>query len=431
MRILQKIQNIFLVGLMIALPVSIAMTNIMWLPLLLMTVFLYIKQPQKNMFTNPVHYPLYFFVIVTICAVFFSVDFMESVKELRKTGQILLLFVVWFGIKDMRHAKKLLWVLCGITACTGILSIVSYIIGINKVVNGTFVNVPTMLQNMPLFVIQTLSLNDGRAEGTQSFYLTFAEIVMCVMTVMLPIALSKLISKPISWVQKGTLLGVVLVMFCSIVLTYARGVWLGCIVVWLFLFIVQPRFRAVLIICTATLLCGAALVVSGLTLQHGSLIERMKSIRVSQNIDRISMWQSGVKIVKDYPLFGVGPRCIERVYSTYKMPTAVRDHEGHLHSNYITLAAERGMIGLAAFCALWIAYFFYFYRRYRAAKDPFVQDIALGTAAMIVAFAVSGLTEYSFGDAEVALLLWTLLGFAMAITTQEETIRGETACEAV
>jgi hypothetical protein len=44
------------------------------------------------------------------------------------------------------------------------------------------------------------------------------------------------------------------------------------------------------------------------------------------------MLKAGVAIVTDYPLLGVGPDQIERVYPHYRVPEAVKPTNQHLHN---------------------------------------------------------------------------------------------------
>ena len=56
------------------------------------------------------------------------------------------------------------------------------------------------------------------------------------------------------------------------------------------------------------------------------------------------------------------------------------------------------------------------WRIYKRVKDDWLAgSFVLGALAVIVGIHVMGLTEWSFGDQEVALLLWTTVGLALAM----------------
>ena len=59
------------------------------------------------------------------------------------------------------------------------------------------------------------------------------------------------------------------------------------------------------------------------------------------------MIKSGFRIIKDYPLTGVGPDMVIQVYPGYREPTAVSQRNPHLHNVPLQIAAERGLPALA------------------------------------------------------------------------------------
>jgi O-antigen ligase len=53
------------------------------------------------------------------------------------------------------------------------------------------------------------------------------------------------------------------------------------------------------------------------------------------------------------------------------------------------------------------------YRRVRA--EWFEGSLALGALAVFIGVMLHGLTEWSLGDQEIAVLVWTTLGFSLAV----------------
>ncbi len=82
------------------------------------------------------------------------------------------------------------------------------------------------------------------------------------------------------------------------------------------------------------------------------MLDRVGSIFDPEGPDQPSIasrcCEAGVAIVKDYPLMGVGPDQIERVYPRYRVPDAVKPTNPHLHNVPMQIAAERGLLALAA-----------------------------------------------------------------------------------
>ncbi len=132
------------------------------------------------------------------------------------------------------------------------------------------------------------------------------------------------------------------------------------------------------------------------------------------NTNRIAFWRAGIKIFKDYPIFGVGDIDLADYYRQYKRPFD-KEIQGHLHNNFFHVLATLGLFGLLA-----VLYLFFKIIRidiyiYNAIKDkPFVSSYALGTLAAFCGFIVSGLTELNFWDHEITTLIWFTFGLNIA-----------------
>ena len=141
---------------------------------------------------------------------------------------------------------------------------------------------------------------------------------------------------------------------------------------------------------------------------------RMRSIIDPQDLtalERLYMWGSGLQILRDHPWTGVGIGGVKRVYAGYKHPQAVRDQRTHLHNNPMQVAAERGLMGLGCWLWIWGAFYWYAIRIYRGlTPDEFgAKALVIASLACVTGFHVAGLTEYTFGDSEVVMLVYFLM----------------------
>ncbi|MGH6689603.1 MAG: O-antigen ligase family protein [Gammaproteobacteria bacterium] len=197
----------------------------------------------------------------------------------------------------------------------------------------------------------------------------------------------------------------------ALALTYVRSAWLG--------------------------LGAAVLVVSGFTRRHLLLLGLVLAATIALSIpsplrqralsivdpadptarERIYFWEAGARMLRDAPLLGMGPGGVKRHYPEYRDPAARRPTTGHLHNNAVQIAAERGVLGLAAWLAIWIAFFVQAGRIYARLPATRVDDRALvaGSLAAVAGFFVAGLFEYNFGDSEVINLLWVVMAFPFVV----------------
>ena len=64
-------------------------------------------------------------------------------------------------------------------------------------------------------------------------------------------------------------------------------------------------------------------------------------------VERMAHWQAGWQMFLDHPVLGVGPGNYPAVYEDYELP-GWREPLGHAHNYYLNMAAEAGLLGLAA-----------------------------------------------------------------------------------
>lgn len=132
------------------------------------------------------------------------------------------------------------------------------------------------------------------------------------------------------------------------------------------------------------------------------------------NLDRVTQWKTGLKILKDYPLFGVGDIDLYNIYSKYK-EYYQKDNYGHLHNNYVHILVILGSIGFIIVIYMLFKIFITHLRIYKQViNEPVASSFALGAVASFVGFLVSGLAEWNFGDQEIITMVWFILGLNIA-----------------
>jgi len=230
--------------------------------------------------------------------------------------------------------------------------------------------------------------------------------VMTLSGLLLPVALVFLVLWIYDLRNILLIIGVVTTHF-ALLLTYTRSVWLGWIVaVAVLLALKWPK-------ALAWAVPMAILVISFAPLPFFSRVISSFDVRQSSNLDRIRMAEAGIEIIKDYPLFGVGPANVKEVYPLYRKHDAPRFRIPHLHNNVIQLWAERGVLALVAYLFL---QFLFLRQCARAWGGPATMFAEIGVA-VTVALAAAGLFEFNFGDTEV---FWIMLDvFAMVIVFTE------------
>jgi O-antigen ligase len=134
---------------------------------------------------------------------------------------------------------------------------------------------------------------------------------------------------------------------------------------------------------------------------------------------RLALLDAGLRMVRDHPLFGVGPGRIYDEFPRYHQGPLEHIFYGHLENNVLQIAAERGLICLAAF--LWFFADLYV-RLARLLKSgaEMVRTSALAALAATTGFLVSGLFSFNFGNSVVLLTFLFIVSIPFGLTLRKD-----------
>lgn len=135
----------------------------------------------------------------------------------------------------------------------------------------------------------------------------------------------------------------------------------------------------------------------------------------SSNQSRFALWRAGIRIIEDYPWFGVGDIDLAEFYKEYKRPFD-KEILGHMHNNFIHVFVTLGLFGFLAVCFIFFMIIKIDLRIYRESySSQFASSYALGAVGAFCGFLFSGLTELNFWDHEITTLIWFVFGLNIAV----------------
>ncbi len=193
----------------------------------------------------------------------------------------------------------------------------------------------------------------------------------------------------------------------ALVASQTRSAWIGAVIGLAVVALLRaPRLLWLVGAATAAVL----------VLRPAAVTERL-TLGDASTSDRYYMWQAGVDMVLDKPVFGQGPGMVLAAYPRYRWPEATHPMQPHLHNNLLQVAAERGLPGLAFFLWWAVALFAAAIREARrsAAEVPGAGGAAGGALAALAAVFAAGLFEYNLGDSEVLMLVLLLTAVPFAL----------------
>jgi O-antigen ligase len=243
-----------------------------------------------------------------------------------------------------------------------------------------------------------------RPRGTLGHYMTYSGTLMLVIGV----AASRLVfgSRDRAW---PALVMPALVVALSLTLT--RSAWVGaCVAVGVLFILKDLRLLGLLPVVAALFFAFAP----------DSVTNRMVSmfdLRDPSNRDRLAMARTGAAMVRDYPLTGVGPAMVPKLYIQYRDPDAVQATNPHLHNVPLQIAAERGLPALIIWIAFIAVLAYSLFHVFRAAPEP---TLAAAGLAAIAGMLSAGLFEYNFGDSEFLMLFLIIVTLPFAASRRDD-----------
>lgn len=236
----------------------------------------------------------------------------------------------------------------------------------------------------------------GAGNASMRWYSTFywPNPFAAFLLLLLPLSMARAVHAPtlrgaISHGAMSVLLGV------SLVLTYSRGAWLiAAVMLPLAGVLSRPgswssglrRGLAVAIGVGAAVVLLVHAVPAGVT---SNVVERAASIAdpaADVSIQgRVHFWRSALAVFADHPLVGTGAGTFEAVHSAYQ--TDPRFYARDPHNVYLQLAAEMGIVGLAAaafFLVSLVRLWFRVYARGNIEERAVAAGIGVGLLAFLL-----------------------------------------------
>ncbi len=256
---------------------------------------------------------------------------------------------------------------------------------------------------------------DWRASGFYGHYVTYAEVLQLIASLAfgLFVALSRKRS-----LTGGLLLAALSGCGLALLLTVTRASQLGLLISATVIALAGVRNRRAILLMAA---CALPLVLAGLF-----LLQQKRQVGFFDRNDgsiswRETVWREGTQLLLSKPrhlLVGIGMDSIKlygcdpwRLFDNCKLPM------GHMHSTPLQFALERGIPALLAWLAL---LFFYARMLWRLARGIETvggwetRGIALGALGGLAGFFASGLVHYNFGDSEVVMVFYFIMGLSLA-----------------
>jgi O-antigen ligase len=341
------------------------------------------KKDLKSVFASPVTPALGVFAAVHLSSAVFGIDPLNSLKDYKKIYLVLAFFLAMDNFRSEKEVKIFTALFCAGSGLIGIYA-------------SAMTVLHRYLQHNPDFRANSFSGNHMVAGG------------MLMMGVIASAgAVAYLIRSKERDPLKTVLFTAAFILSASgLMFTFTRGSWVAAMAgIMMIVFAFDRKTAAVLV------LAAAALIFIG---RDTDVVKRVSNTFKlgggTSEMERVHMWNAGLKIIKDNPLKGIGTANLEKVYPRYKDPEAVEPNAGHLHNNLIQVAVIDGLPGLAVYLWIFAAFWISLYKALKKEDNIFYKYVLTSVFAVNIGFFVNGFFEYNLFSSQVALIFWALMG---------------------
>ena len=288
---------------------------------------------------------------------------------------------------------------------------------------GPIVSAEMKVRESPSGLRGTRRSHRFRASGWTRHYQTFAETLQILAQLSLGFALAhwqRRRTRPLPRLRFALSASVFLVLAAGIALTAMRSALVAfaigaCVVAWRTAAVARSRTRLVVSVVVAVAIASGAFAV-WVTRSEGALSLQDDSARLRFEVARVALRRTLTR-----PLFGHGMDAVKEHWTEWGFPG---DVQIHTHSTPLQLAFDRGLPALLLW--LWLLAVFWLIlsrgeKQFRPSPDASAHGLLLGATGAFAGFFASSLVNYNFGDAEVALVLWWLMGTVVKILSGQQS----------
>ena len=328
--------------------------------------------------------PLALFAVWTLASLAMSPTPVSGLGQVKKFYIFLILVGAYSAFRSVVQVHRVFRVLFVAASTAAVLAIAEFSLYYHLYCQS-------LQSQRDFYILYTQS----RITAFMSHWQTFSGVQMLVLALLVAFLLASKVRPWWTWAAAA-------LISLSLLLAFTRGVWLGCLAALVYLLWDLRRrwLPAIPVVLVLFYLVSPPV----LKLRVRSLFSPQSE---TSSRARVLMTRTGLNMIRQHLLFGVGPNRVQSSFDEYRPrplgPTPAA-YYGHLHSNYLQIAAERGLPCLAFFLWMLLAAL-RDQRRLTAHLDPQYRYIAHGIGAALVAVLVAGAFEYNFGDSEVAMLL--------------------------
>lgn len=125
---------------------------------------------------------------------------------------------------------------------------------------------------------------------------------------------------------------------------------------------------------------------------------------------RVSMYKSGLTMLQDFPLFGIGFGNLKLAFPAYQDPGLI-GFVRHIHCDWLELLIEAGFLGFALVLTPVFFFFKHVYRAWRNEKEPRKLATMTGALAAVIFVMLHSLIDFPLQTPGTAIFILSILAW--------------------
>ena len=257
---------------------------------------------------------------------------------------------------------------------------------------------------------------DWRATGFYNHWTTYAESLQLIAS----LAIGLFVALPRKRSRNGGLLALAIVgMGVALLLSVTRASWLSLLISATLITALGVSRRMLIVLGV----CALPLILAGLFVLQQKRNVGFFDQKDNSIVWRERVWHDGFHLLISNPrhlLVGVGMDSIKAHWREWELFDNGRMPMGHMHSDYLQIALERGVPTLIGWLILLGTYArtLWLTRRRVPSEDWIERGIALGALGGLLGFMLSGVVHYNWGDSEVVMIVYLIMGLSLVVERQ-------------
>jgi O-antigen ligase len=227
---------------------------------------------------------------------------------------------------------------------------------------------------------------------------------------------------------------IIMILLIGLILSYTRAAWISLFIAFICVAVIRLRIKkGIIFLCLGLLLC-LGLFFQGNIFQllegnrqdsSDNLLEHVSSLSNistdASNMERINRWKCALEMFIEKPIFGWGPGTYQFQYAPFQLYhdktiiSSNRGDMGNAHSEYLSVLAESGLIGLFLFISLIIIVLYKAINMYYLNINPEHNILMLSFICALLTYFIHGLFNNFLDTDKASVAIWAIMSMIISL----------------